>query len=124
MDLGNFEKSKAKLGLECSPNTTVEDWLYYIMQSEFVITDDFHAVCLAVLFNKPFVFVGSETDAYTRQVYAILSSLGIDERIIYTEDDFRVREYLFRMPIRYSKVNKALETLREESVNWLKNYLV
>ncbi len=123
VDLGNFEKSSVKLGLECSPNRTVEDWLYYIIHSEFVMTDDFNAVCLAVLFNKPFVFMGSETDPCTRQVYATLYSLGIDERMVLAEDDFRVKEYLFRMPIRYGKVNKALEELREESANWLKNYL-
>ena len=124
VDIGSPEKSRAKLGLECTPNNTVEDWLYYLIHSEFVITDDFHAVCLAVLFEKPFVFVGSETDPYTRQVYATLFSLGIDERIVYLEDDFRVREYLFRMPIRYHKVQKALEEQKQESAQWLKNYLV
>ena len=123
-DLGNWDKSRAKLGLDCTPNNKIEDWIYYIIKSEFVITDDVSAVSLAVLFNKPFVFVGSENAPGTIRAYAMLNSLGIDERIIFTEDDFRVKEYLFRMPIRYNKVNKLLDEQREESVNWLKNYLL
>ena len=123
-DLGISDKSKSKTGFECSPNDTVEDFIYYIINSEFVITDDFSTVCLAVLFNKPFVFAGSEKDTYTRQTYATLFSLGIDERIVLEEDDFKVREYLFRMPIRYNKVNKLLEEQREQSAEWLKKYLV
>ena len=123
-DLGISDKSKSKTGFECSPNDTVEDFIYYIINSEFVITDDFSTVCLAVLFNKPFVFAGSEKDTYTRQTYATLFSLGIDERIVLEEDDFKVREYLFRMPIRYNKVNKLLEEQRGQSAEWLKKYLV
>ena len=122
-DLGNWERSRAKLGLECTNNNRIGDWIYYIIKSEFVITDDVSAVSLAVLFNKPFVFVGSENDPCTIRAYAMLNSLGIDERIIFTEDDFRVKEYLFRMPIRYNKVNKLLDEQREISAEWLKNYL-
>ncbi len=122
--LGDTDKSKSKIKLECSPNNSVEDYLYYIIHSEFVITDDLSTVCLAVLFNKPFVFTGSETDAVTRQVYATLFSLGIDERIVLAEEDYRTREYLFRMPVRYNKVNKLLAEQREASENWLKSYLV
>ena len=123
VDMGDSDRSKAKISLECSPNSSVEDYIYYIINSEFVITDDFSAVCLAVLFNKPFVFAGSETDAVTRQVYATLFSLGIDERIVLAEEDYRTREYLFRMPIRYNKVNKLLAEQREASENWLKSFL-
>lgn len=124
VDLGNWDRSRVKLGMECTSNNKIEDWIYYITKSEFVITDDVSAVSLAVLFNKPFVFVGSENAPSTIRAYAMLNSLGIDERIIFTEDDFRVREYLFRMPIRYNKVNKLLDEQREMSAEWLKSYLV
>ena len=33
----------------------VEDWLYHIKNCRFFITDSFHGVCFAILFNKPFI---------------------------------------------------------------------
>ena len=106
-------------GLTPAKISAVEDWLYYILNSEFLITDDYPAVCLALSFNKPFVFVESKNNDETENVSALLSQLGLEERIVCTEDDFKSKEYLFRMPIRYNKVNKVLDSIKKQSYEWL-----
>lgn len=123
IDINAYPESKAALGLEVAWHITVEDWLYYIINSEFVITDDYYGICFALIFNKPFVFVESVNYAAMNNIKALLSSLGLEERIVNTEDDFRKKEYLFRMPIRYKKVNRLLQSMKEKSLKWLNEAL-
>ena len=33
----------------------VEEWLGFIRDSRIVVTDSFHCICFAILFNKPFI---------------------------------------------------------------------
>ena len=54
-----------------------------------------------------------------QKVSNLLSQLGLEERIVCTEDDFKSKEYLFRMPIRYNKVNKVLDSIKKQSYEWL-----
>lgn len=123
VDIGNFNESRDRLGLECAYHSRVEDWLFYLINSEFIVTDDFHAVCLAVIFNKEFIYVENENYEDVKRVQTLLASLGIDDRIVLTKEDYKLREFLFRMPIRYHKVNKIMEKLIAESQDWLKNIL-
>ena len=113
------KEEDTRFGLTPVKSSAVEDWLYYILNSEFLITDDYYAVCLALSFNKPFVFVESKNYEGMQNVQALLSQLGLEERIVCTEDDFKSKEYLFRMPIRYNKVNKVLDTIKKQSYEWL-----
>lgn len=56
---------------------TVEEWLYYIANSKFVITDSFHCVAFAIIFNKPFIVVNREFGGKSR-IDNILSNLGLN----------------------------------------------
>ena len=116
ININLFPESKKALGLEVAYHITVPDWL-------FVVTDDFYGVCFAIIFNKPFIFLESEGFDGMENVRSFLCSLGLEERIVYLEDDFKKKEYLFRMPVRYKKVNKLLSALKEQSLGWLKQQL-
>lgn len=41
------------------PNT-VEQWLYNLKQSRFVITDSFHCTAFAIIFKKPFIVISTK----------------------------------------------------------------
>ena len=123
VNINVFLESVEMFGMDVSCSISVEDWLYYIINSRFVITDDYYGVCFALIFNKPFVFIESLSFDGLNNVKALLSSLDLEERIVYLEDDFRKKEYLFRLPVRYNKVNKLLDEMKEQSLSWLKNKL-
>lgn len=76
-----------------------------IINSEFVITDDYYGVCFALIFNKPFVFIESASYEGLNNVKALLCSLNLEERIVHCEDDFKKKEYLFRLPVRACSVS-------------------
>lgn len=94
-----------------------------IINSEFVITDDYYGVCFALIFNKPFVFIESASYEGLNNVKALLCSLNLEERIVHCEDDFKKKEYLFRLPVRYKKVNKLMDAMKTQSLQWLNNVL-
>ncbi len=123
ININIYPESKKMLGLDVAYHIKVEDWLYYISHSEFVITDDYYGVCFALIFNKPFIFVESVNYDGMNHVSSLLSALGLEERILSLEDDFKKKEYLFRLPIRYKKVNKILDSMIEQSRSWLRSVL-
>ncbi len=123
ININMFPESKEMLGTDVAWHITAEDWLYYLIHSEFVLTDDIYGVYFALIFNKPFVYIDSLSSKAAVPVCEFLSALGLEDRIVYTEEDLRKKEYLFRMPIRYNKVNKLLDNLKEQSREWLMTHL-
>ena len=120
IDINRFPESQKALGLEPAYHILVNDWLYYLINSEFVITDDYYGMCMALVFEKPFVVMAQKDMPDLARYVSLLELLGLEERLVFMTDDFRTKEYLFRKPVRYSKVSGILEKLRSDSYNWLK----
>ena len=123
ININMFPESREMLGTEVAWHITVEDWLYYLINSEFVLTDDIYGIYFALVFNKPFVFIESLSNRNTGSVSTFLASLGLEDRIVFTEDDLRKKEYLFRLPVRYKRVNKLLDSMKAASLEWLRSHL-
>lgn len=105
-----FENVKAEV--------EVEEWLYYLQNAEYVITDSFHGTCFSVLFHKPFLtFVNRQTDRF--KIFEKLPD--ISGRVLQTVDPEEC-ERIFRQ-IDYGKVDKALLAEREKSMRWLEESL-
>ncbi len=122
-DIKHPEESKARLKLETAPYECVEDYLYYLINSEFVITDNYYTMCMALIFEKPFVVTVNEEAPEIYKFKAILEPLGLTERLVIIQSDLKKKEYLFRKPIKQQLVNRELNRLRSESEEWLKNQL-
>ena len=98
--------------------TNVEQWLAFIKNSDAIITDSFHSVCMSIIFRKRFVVMA--TDAPTR-IYSLLNMLGLADRIIEKcsiDEILKVNE-----EIDYDTVYSILEEKVTESKQWLKNAL-
>ena len=120
IDINRYPESKEALGLEPAYHILVEDWLYYLINSKYVITDDYYGMCFAILFNKDFVVVAGRDMKDLSRYNTLLEQLDLSERMIYLDDDFKTKEYLFRKPIRYREVNEKLEKIKDDSYKWLK----
>ena len=123
IDINRFQESKDALGLETAFHIRVEDWLFYLTHSDFVMTDDYYGMCMAILFEKDFAILLKRNDPDAERYVMLLEQLGLTERLVYEEDDFRRKEYLFRKPVRYHLVTPKLNALRENSMQWLKEAL-
>lgn len=99
----------------------VEDWLYHIKNCRFFITDSFHGVCFAILFNKPFICLANMARGYSR-FKSLFKLFGLEDRCVFSCEEAEGRAELLH-DIDYARVNRILAGERERSLKWLKNAL-
>lgn len=95
------------------------DFLNSIYSAECVVTSSFHATVFSILFQKKFVAVLHPITG--ERIKALLSLLGLENRILYEYDE-NVEE-IMNQPIDYASVELKLSELRVASVDFLKNAL-
>ena len=106
-----------RLKHKVSPFSSVEDWVTNIAYSEFIVTDSFHCLSFAIMYQKQFIFIASNKTLMGRAV-SILSILGIKDRIYSTPSEvISSRAWLNR--IDYNEVQAKLEVLRAKSMTFL-----
>ena len=92
------------------------NFINLIKNAEYVVATSFHATVFSIIFNKKF-FVIPHNQTGSR-VTNLLDKLDINDRVVYTLDEFKNRDY--NLKIDYEKVNNILAKEREKSINWLK----
>ena len=98
----SIERMEANKG-----DISIQDWLKYIKNCKLLITDSFHGVCFALLFNKPFVCLKNKKRGQTR-FDSLIETFGIkkDNFVSSLEE---VYDLDLGSSIDYSKFNKKLE---------------
>lgn len=102
----------------CSPIT----WLRKFASAKLVLTDSFHGLAFALIFNKNFIVLGGMRDRTTR-LLSLLELVGLTDRYIRNYDELIVRKDLLSESIDYKSVNKILEKARLNSFAYLKGAL-
>ena len=103
-------------------NVKLEDWLCYIKNSSYIITDSFHAVCLALVFHKNFIYIKGHATEETglERITSLLSKVGLLNRIVDNAD--QAGRLLNELDdIDYDNVEELLSEYKKFSINWLKN---
>jgi hypothetical protein len=95
----------------------VELWLRAFYESEFIVTDSFHACVFSILFRKPFVVYGNKERGMAR-FHSLLSLFGLEDRLVAGVDDYSHLE-----EIDYDTVFKKLNKMRQVSSAFLQNTL-
>lgn len=63
----------------------LEDWLAGFEDTDFIVTDSFHACVLAILFHKPFIAVGNSQRGMSR-LNSLLEMFGLESRLVHGID--------------------------------------
>ena len=119
----NSQTENHKLSLEERIQPPVEQWLQGFYDADFVVTDSFHACIFSILFGKPFVVIGNKSRGMAR-FESLLQMFGIEERLVYSLDDYKQREEALLRPIDYERVYRILEEKRGEATDFLKRALI
>ena len=88
---------------------TLSEWLGYIKNARFMITDSFHGTAFAINFNTQFVDILPIGTATRNQ--SILELTGLQNRVVTDYQDLS----LFEKQIDYNRVNNIIQEKREES---------
>lgn len=87
----------------------MHEFIDWIKNAEFLVTDSFHGTAFAINYNVDFVDILPSGTA-TRNL-SILSFMGLSNRVVKDETDFS----FIKEKIDYSKVNEVLDTERQRS---------
>ena len=114
------KKEVDNLGRLNLPNTmkeaTLYEWLGNILHCEFFITDSFHGVCFALIFNKPFLCINNPMRGSGR-FHSLLNLLRLQDRML-PEDAEALPENV-PLTMDYAPVNELLEQKISQSREWL-----
>lgn len=91
----------------CKAEIPVEDWLAYIKNCKLLITDSFHGVCFAIIFNRPFICVKNK-DRGTSRFDTLIKTLKLDKQFITSIEDIYNLNIL--QNIDYDNINNILLT--------------
>jgi hypothetical protein len=100
---------------------SVSSWLYKLRESKLIITDSFHCVCFAILFEKQFIYYPNENRGMAR-LQSLLGVLGLGNRICLDIHNL-TGSNLLNDQIDYRLVKDKLTELRLSSMNFLKQAL-
>lgn len=103
-------------------NATIEQWIYNIHHSSFIVTTSFHGICIAILLEKPFVYVpleGTHSNSNGR-VMELLQMVNLESRILTKEREYKE---IFQLDIDWNDVTQRLDSYRYSSLNFLESSL-
>lgn len=108
--------------LNTNDKNDIEDWLWTIKNCELLITDSFHGICFAIIFNKPFVSLLSNETGGISRLLSLSNMFDIKDRIV-SDLSLSLHNTDFLLKMDYTEINKKLEIEKAKSLNWLKNAL-
>ena len=104
----------------------VEHWLSGIRNSQFVITDSFHACVFSIIFHRQFAIILNEARG-TSRIYSLLKMFNLENRIIDFDESIDneavIRQIRNMGEIDYISVEKLLKEQKNKSMNFLRNAL-
>lgn len=120
---GSYNYNKEKLNLENTlPNIWAADWLKCFAKSKFVITDSFHGMCFALIFNKPFIVIANYGRGVER-FESLLDLCNLNNRLIDINNLNEISYDVFLEKINYQNVNSIIEEKANDGRKWLENNL-
>ncbi len=95
-------------------NTPI-DFLHYLSNADYVLTDSFHGTVFSIIFNK--IFVTFPVERFNSRIESLLKLFNLSDRLANGSGNFVTR---IDSPINYAEVNKILVQEREKSLLFLK----
>lgn len=98
------------------PQPSVETWIKAFIDSEFIVTDSFHACVFSIIFNKPFIAIGNKERGMSR-FHSLLKIFNLEDRLITNTIPRNLPD------IDWRRINLTLDKWREKSFSFLINSL-
>lgn len=116
--MDEFVADDEKFGDEAPYDVNPEDFVKYIKDASYVLTDSFHCTAFSIQFQKNFMtfyrFAVGAKGGRNSRIDSLFNVLGIPREHIFQGDVFKVDA-----PIRWDEVDEKLATLRERSIGYL-----
>ena len=117
LSLGSLRRER---GIKCPYPSGVEGWIRGIASAKYVLTDSFHGLVISLLYHRQFVILPGMASRITR-LRSLLQLVGLEDRIMSTDDSAQSILDKLQIPIDYSRVDRTLEKERKMSWEYLRS---
>ena len=121
--MDEFVEADEKFGDEAPYDVGPEDFVKYIKDAAYVLTDSFHCSAFSIQFQKKFMtfyrFAVGAKGGRNSRIDSLFGVLGVPREHIYQGDISKVNS-----PIDWNEVDSKLCAFRDESISYLKNALL
>jgi hypothetical protein len=117
----NLNFRKPVKGFIYRPFCSMKQWLNSIANSSLVVTDSFHCMAFAIIFQKNFIALSGKPERISR-LTNLLKKLGIENRF-YNRIEEAINKGMHNENINYQRVNQILNAERKNSLKFLINAL-
>ena len=102
-----------------------EQWLHYINNADFVVTNSFHSTVFSLIFHRPFITIplGGRASVRNERIISLLDSLGLSTRLLWEYDEIAILE-IRKQSINWEIVDKTINKWRENANNFFLNALL
>lgn len=115
---GTFAKNKEKMNMDhILEHVQTEDWLYYLKNCSFLITDSCHGASFAIRFHRPFLCIYNKQRGLDRFL-SLAEVFGLQSRFI-PRAEMILKDDKLLEDMDYSGVEKIMKYERERSMEWL-----
>lgn len=114
------KKYNKKVIETANSNISIENWLASIRDCDLFITDSFHGMCFALIFNKPFICLANKDRGKTR-FDSICEMLGVENQCIDSISDVMQRDCVFKVD--YEVVNQRISKECQRGLDFLNKAL-
>lgn len=120
---GDYEKLRTRFGGigNIAKGVTPEQWVAYIRNCSFFVTDSFHGVSFSLIFHRPFLCVAPPVRGLARFT-SLLKLTGL-QRCLLSPDYSETERLAASEPIEWNDVLTRLEATREAGKSWLHHAL-
>ncbi len=110
----NLEIIDNKKSIEFIMNCKPTDFISWLYNAEFVVTNSFHGAAFSIIFNKLFYVECDSEDGFNHRIYNMLNKYKLNTRIVDNEKTINNQE------IDFADVNKRLKEDILNSIQYLK----
>lgn len=100
----------------CNANVSIEEFLARIMYAEYFITDSYHGLCFALIFNKKFYCYYNVKRGNSRFV-SLIEMLKIPQKCFISDESLSLFEINLKSD--YKSINENIDLFKSESINWI-----
>lgn len=99
------------------PKPSTEEFLYYIKNCSYLVTDSHHGACMGIIYERPYVAITNASRGVTR-FETVAKAFGLESRVIYSPSEALTNEKIHAQ-IDYNSVNENIEREKRRALDWL-----
>ncbi len=103
------------------PKPSTEEFLYYVKNCSYLLTDSHHGACMGIIYKRPYAAITNASRGVTR-FETVAKAFGLEDRVLYDPLD-ALNNPAIHKPIDYERVACAIEREKANAMRWLENAL-